>query len=160
MTAIVPWTIETSVGDVTADWLEGTLFNTAPGDEVTATFAFVSWGEPVSPRDRHGALQPLVDAARDGVTIRTGVRGGATDTGLPYYREELTGFDEVDSLLVALLPEGDRRGAVWAILRSGSDATPGTEGDVFVWELELTVLKRYEGEDRAEIEAEYGDEVL
>lgn len=101
-------------------------------------------------RDRYGPCPT------DGVTIRT----GTTSEGQPYYREELAGFDDVGSLLVALRPDTGDRGSVWAVLRSGTDPTPGTEADVFVWELELTVLRRYEGEDRSEIEDEFGDEVL
>jgi hypothetical protein len=154
---IAPWRIETDIGDVTADLLDGRLFNTDMGADISPTFAFVSWGNDTPPIDRHAALQPLVDAAQEGTTIRT----GTTSTGQPYYREELSGYADVDSLLVALVPEQHDRGAVWAVLRGGTDETPSVERDVFVWSLEATVLERYDSADsRSRVEDDHSDEVL
>jgi hypothetical protein len=155
MSLNAPWTIETETETVTADLLDGQLYETSPGSDITASFAFVSWGDG-DPRNRHGQLQAFVDAAVDGTTIRT----GRTSTGRPYYREELSGYGEVGSLLVALVPASGNRGGVWAVLRGGTDQTPSVEEDVFVWQLDVTVLERYDGEDRATIEDAYNDEVL
>ncbi|WP_135827296.1 hypothetical protein [Halorussus halobius] len=155
MGEIAPWTLETDAGDVRADFLDGQLFNTQPGGEIEARFVFVLDGVDETPSERHGQLQSLVDAAVDGTTIRT----GRTRRGRPYYREVLSGFPDVDSLLVAMVPD-EGRGGVWAVLRSGADATPSVERDVFVWEFEATVLTRYEeGDSREDIEAAYRDEV-
>jgi hypothetical protein len=157
MTDIAPWRIETPNGDITADFLDGALFDTAPGSMVSPTFAFVSDGVDTAPSDRHAELQTFVDAAQERTTIRV----GTTSEGKPYYREELSGYADVDSLLVALVPEQHDRGAVWAVLRGGSDETPSVERDVFVWSLELTVLERYDSADsRTDIENAYSDEVL
>lgn len=155
MAEIAPWTIDTDVGVVRADFLDGELFDTKPGAEISPEFVFVSGGVDGTPGDRHAELQPLVDAAVDGTTVRT----GRTRLARPYYRETLSGFPSVGSLLVALVPD-EGRGGVWAVLRSGTDATPSVERDVFVWEFELTVLERYdEADDRETIISTYQDEV-
>jgi len=154
MADIAPWEIDSTAGTVTADWLEGQLFDTAPGSEVTATFVFVDDGVATDPATRHEQLQAYVDAAQEGATIDV----GATATADPYYVESLSGAD-VDSLLLALTPKGDRRGAVWAVLRSGSDATPAVEEGIHIWELELTVLQRFAGEDRSTIKTQHRHEV-
>jgi len=154
---ISPWRIETASGDVRADFLDGTLFNTSPGASISPAFVFASDGVDSSPRTRFDALETYVDAAHERTTIRT----GTTSTGQPYYREELSGYPDVDSLLVALVPEQHDRGAVWAVLRGGGGETPSVERDVFVWSLEATVLERYDSADtRTGIEDAYSDEVL
>lgn len=167
---MVAWEIQHPDVDSEADGLVGGLFNTAPGSDVSVTLEFRRGGAG-DPRDRHTELQPLVDAAVEDVTIRV----GRSARGEPYYREELAAHG-VDSLLVALVPYdpdavygqgyggayggGDPRGPVWAVLRDASDATPAAERGVYAWDLELTVLQRYDGEDREQIEAEYRDEVV
>lgn len=154
MAEIAPWTIETAASTITADWLEGQLFNTAPGSEITATFVFVDDGVDADAAGRHEQLQAHVDAAREDVTIAVGM----TARGEPYYWEALAGA-AVDSLLVRLAPQSGSRGGVWAVLRSGSDATPAIEDGVYIWELELTVLQRDGGEDRSSIENKFAHEV-
>jgi hypothetical protein len=154
---ISPWRIETANGDITADFLDGALFDTSPGASISPTFVFASDGVDSMPQARFEALETYVDAAHERTTIRV----GTTSDGRPYYREELSGYADVDSLLVALVPEQHDRGAVWAVLRGGSDETPSVERDVFVWSLDLTVLERYDSlETRGEIEDAYSDEVL
>ena len=170
---ISPWVIETETVDIVADFIEGQLFDTAPGSEISASFYFVSRAKVDDAQERHEALQPFVDAAVDGITIRA--RRNARSK--PYYREDLVGYD-IDSLLVALVPRylspygengyGDLygspirdRGAVWAVLRSGSDNSIAVERDVYAWDLDLTVLKRYdESDDREDIVTEFRDELI
>ena len=146
------WHIETEVGQVEADGLVGGLFDTTPGADVSATVEFIG----ADALDRHQALQPLVDAALEGETIRIGSRAGR-----PYYRERLEAFEGVDSLLVRLDPIADARGSVWAVLRGGTDESPAVERSVYVWSLELTVLRRAEaGDERDGVEAEFTNEVV
>lgn len=150
MSAVAPWDIETASETITADWLEGQLFNTAPGSEITATFVFVDGGVDADAASRHGDLQPYVDGAKPEVTIAVGTNA----RGQPYYWEALAGAS-VGSLLFRLSPQNGGRGDVWAVLRSGSDVTRAAEERVFIWELEFTVLQRDEGETRSTIEGSY-----
>ena len=145
------WTIETDRGIITANGHEGRLFDSAPGSEISPRFAF--WDDGSA--DRHAALQRLVDAASE-QTIRIGESGGR-----PYYRERLAAFEDVDSLLVGLAPDGDRRGAVWAVVTGGRDETPSIERELYIWTLECVVLRRMQpGDDRESIEAEFTNEVI
>ena len=148
------WTIDTTIGTVKADFLEGQVFDTQPNIEIEPTFVFKESAEGDA-RTRHSALQALVDAAQE-QTIRVGEAGGK-----PYYRERLEAFDDVDSLLIGLTPEGDNRGAVWAVLVDATDETPSIERDVYVWTLECVVLRRQSpGDKRKDVIDEFSEEVV
>ena len=148
------WQLDTDVGVIEADALVGQLFEKQPGQTVTTTWLFKDDNELESAVDRHASLQPVVDAAQE-QTIRT-----ASSAGVPYYRERLAAFDNVNSLLIAIRPRDESDG-VWAVVVDGADETPTIRRDPFIWSLDVFVLRQIKaGDTREQVESEFADEVI
>jgi len=153
--ANLPWTIGTAQGDVVANNLQDPLPTIQIGETIQPRFRFTPGAGVSDPETRWEALSPYVRAASEQT-----IRASRNADGEGYYREDTSGFDDVDSFLVSVEPPAKFSGSgVWGVITGGRDRSNSVR-TVLRWDLDVVVLAPLgDYADRAAAETALKDEV-